>query len=128
VTVTANDGGTVTLDGELPLGDHAFLTRGSSAPSSGDPIAHLAGAPGFGFARVMVGEDGARMVPHFAAVDIASDNRLMPQTSFTSTHLFESPCESPVVEANLLYRSYPEWLAKQRGWDMSERVIAKAEK
>lgn len=112
-TITAVDGDLVTFDRPLPDGDLAWR---------GDAEA-LAGSPGFAFARVMVGADGARMVPHFLATDIASDNRLLPGESWTSTHTFAAPCDTPEVHATLVHRNYPLWLAEQRGWALSDQLM-----
>ena len=68
----------------------------------------------------MVGADGERMVPHFAAVDVASDNRLLPFDQWTSTHLFVAPCPDPVVETKLMYRSIPRPLAVSKGQAWTE--------
>jgi len=112
--------GTITTDVPLPDGDLALL----GAPlTEGGP---LAGAPGFGFARVMVGPDGERMAPHFLAVDIASDNRLLPQSEWTSEHTFE-PCEGDAeVSATLLHRAYPLALAEERGWPLRDSLMAES--
>ena len=83
----------------------------------------FAGRPGFGFARVLVGAGGERMVPHFAAVDVASDNRLLPQQSWTSEHQFQTPCEDPEVIARLIHRPYPLALARERGWEPADQVM-----
>ena len=110
--------GVATFDAPLPEGDFAYLAR-PSHPNPG-----LAGAPGFGFARVTVGADGQRMVPHFAAVDIASDNRLMPQQSWTSNHIFADDCAgTPQIHARLVYRAYPPALARARGWPMEDILM-----
>ena len=104
-TVTGVTDGVVELDVPLPEGDVAYLVRKDA----------MAGAPGFGFARVLVGSDGQRMVPHYRAVDVASDNRLLPQSDFETTHEFAVDCEAPVVTATLLHRAYPYDLAHKRG-------------
>ena len=106
--------GTVQLDGALPEGDAVYLVR----PHVRMP--DLAGAPGAAFARVMVGADGARMVPHFLAVDVASDNRLLPQQEWTSTHRFGTRCEAPVVTATLWYRRLPGDLVRERRWEVRD--------
>ena len=67
---------------------------------------------------------GTRRVPHFVATDIVRDNRLMPQTGWTSTHVFASTCAEPVVDARLLYFPYEHNTAAQRRWAMPARVIA----
>jgi hypothetical protein len=116
-TVTAVDGDRVTLDSALPLGDVAYRVRDAA----------YAGAPGFAFARVLVGADGARMVPHFLAVDVASDNRLLPTAAWTSTHEFASACAAPTVRATLLHRDYPYALATARGWAITDQVMVTSE-
>ena len=126
-SVTAvEDDGRVTLDAALPDGDFATRGEGGALPEDGDAVSARAGAPGFGFARVLAGADGARMVPHFLATDVVSDNRLMPQASATSSHQFSADCEDPVVEARLLYRPYAFGLARERGWDSAETLMAAA--
>jgi hypothetical protein len=65
------------------------------------------------------------MVPHFLAADVVSDNRLMPQASWVSSHLFASPCANPIVTATLRYRPYPLWLARERDWELYDHVMAK---
>lgn len=106
--------GTVELDRPLPAGDIAYLTRADA----------LAGQPGFGFARVLVDATGREMVPHFAAVDVRSDNRLLPGAGWTSTHVFATDCADATVRATLRYRAYPWWLQRERGWDQREIVMA----
>jgi hypothetical protein len=105
--------GIVTLDPALPDGDVADLVRGEHAH---------AGRPGAGFARVLLDKDGKRMVPHFKAVDVASDNRLMSQASWTSEHQFESPCAEPTVTVRVIQRAYPLALAQERGWPMRDKL------
>lgn len=130
--VTAVDpDGRVTFDRPLPEGDVAYRVgpdqASEGAASSSDPASWsgpAAGAPGFAFARVLVGADGARMVPHHAAVDVASDNRLLPQASWTSEHRFAAPCAEPVARAVLAHRAYPFDLARARGWDPVDTVMA----
>ncbi len=122
-TVTEVQGDVVTLDQALPQGDVAYRTKPGLRQGES-----LAGAPGFGFAKVMVGADGRRMVPHFLAVDVASDNRLMPQQSWTTQHTFRSPCPEPEVQATLIYRPYPLELANQRRWELGEEVMEEVRK
>jgi hypothetical protein len=115
--------GEVILDEPLPDGDVAYLVEPDAWPEDAAVSRGLAGAPGFGFARVMVGEDGSRMVPHYRAVDVASDNRLLPQESWTSTHVFETPCPDPQVRAVLIHRAYPYGEARTRGWTLVDSVM-----
>lgn len=111
--------GAVSLDGPLPEGALTYLVRGTE---------DHAGAPGFAFARVLAAPDGQRMVPHFVANDVVSDNRLMPQASFTTTHTFEAPCADPVVQARLLYRSYAPALAEERGWANPSQLMQQVQR
>ena len=115
--------GVVTLDAALPNGDVAYLVAPDAWPEEGAPAAAAAGAPGFGFARVLTGPDGDRMVPHFRAVDVASDNRLGPGAPWTSTHRFADTCQKPLVRAALTYRAYPQDLARARGWTVVEQLV-----
>ena len=107
--------GTLSFDAPPGEGDIAYRI---SAPEE------LAGSAGFGFARVLSGSDGDRMVPHFMAVDVVSDNRLLPQAEFVSEHQFQSPCSTPRVSARLIHRPYPLTLARERGWDVNDQVMA----
>ncbi len=109
-----SESGEVTLSGPTDGADGAYLIS--------DP-AELAGSPGFGFARVLAGQDGRRMVPHFEAVDVVSDNRLLPQEDWTSEHSFQGNCETPTVVARLIHRPYPLTLARERGWDVNDQVM-----
>ncbi len=75
---------------------------------------------------MLVGPDGARHVPHFLAVDVASDNRLMPTASWSGTWTFDAPCVEPLARARLLYRQWPLALAAERGWDPVDVVMQEA--
>lgn len=125
-TVVAVDGDLVTLDAALPVGDLAIRGEGGALPTDTETSLALAGAPGFGFARVLEGADGARGVPSFRAVDVVSDNRLMPQESYETEHRFEGACEDPdalEVRAALIYRAWPIDLARERGWVAVDTVM-----
>lgn len=117
--------GAVTLDAPLPEGDLAYL--GEAAPAEGDPMRAIAGASGFAFGRILVGQGGERQVAHFRAVDVASDNRLPPGGAWTSSHSFAASCEQPTVRARLFYRAYPLGLARERGWSNPEILMVAAE-
>jgi hypothetical protein len=123
-TIVAIAGDVASFDRTLPAGDVAYRGRGAGLPADGEPITPRAGAPGFAFARVLVAPDGRRMVPHFLAVDVASDNRLLPQQTWTSTHRFATTCEDPQVRAVLLHRPLPPELASERAYDVREAVMA----
>ncbi len=121
--LSADADGAVTLDAPLPAGDVAYRVR-AGEPEDGAAPGTWAGAAGHAFAKVLTDGAGRRMVPHFLAVDVASDNRLMPAAELTTEHRFPAACADPDVTARLLYRSFPRELAAERGWDMPERVIA----
>lgn len=124
VEIRSVDGsGQVQTDAPLPEGDVVFLVQDEPV-ADGDPLRTLAGAPGHAFAKVLVDAEGRRHVPHFLAVDIASDNRLMPHTELRTEHRFAAECEDPEVGARLLYREAPRELALERGWDSRERIVA----
>lgn len=121
-TIVAVDGDSVTFDVPLPAGDVAYRGHGDPFADPTDPRA-VAGAPGFAFARVLVDADGAEMVPHHRAVDVRSDNRILPQQEWTSSHVFATSCEQPTVDVTLVHRAYPIALASERGWDNPQQVM-----
>lgn len=125
-TILSVDGdGRVTLDAPLPDGDLALL--GEPGPLTFDaPAASLAGAPGMVFARVLVDPQGTPMVPHHRAVDMRTDNRLLPGQTWTASHAFDAPCDDPEVVARLAWRQHPVALARERGWDNPERRMGVA--
>lgn len=125
-TVVSVDGDVVTLDAQIPDADVAYRGRGAGLPEDGEASEARAGAPGFAFARVLAGADGARSVPHHLAVDVASDNRLLPGGAWTTEHRFAATCADPDVRAVLIHRAYPPGLAEQRGWTLLESVMAEA--
>lgn len=113
VTVTAVAGDRVTTDAPIPDGDVAYRVSGAA----------WAGAPGRLFQRVLVGADGARGVPDHLAVDVASDNRLLPYEPVSTTHRFRATCEAPEVTATLWWRRFPMNDANRRGWPVDDLVL-----
>jgi hypothetical protein len=129
--VVSAGGGTLTLDAAISAqpGDLVYLGDAlAAAPADGDPSRALAGAAGYTFARVLVDPAGNRGVPHYRAVDIASDNRIAPLAEATTTHAFTIPmgCAAATVTATLLYRAIPVGLGRERGWDAVDYVMASA--
>lgn len=113
-TVIGVDGATVELDEPLPDGDRAYRVSEGA----------WAGHPGFAFARVLADAQGAQMVPHYRAVDVVSDNRLMAGASWTSTHAFDaSPCSTPVVEAKVVSRAIPLHQSRRHGWALRDTTL-----
>ena len=72
------DNDRVSFDRPLPVGDVAYRI------SVNDLERVQAGQAGFAFARVLADAAGNRMVPHHRAIDVVSDNRLMPQQKWTN--------------------------------------------
>ena len=105
--------GELTFSAPLPSGERAYLIRGDAS----------AGRPGFAFARVLVDAAGNRMVPHYLAVDVASDNRLLPQQSWTSRHTFDVSCNDPTVHARLVHRDVPREQTVLRGWTAHDTTM-----
>ena len=130
-TVVSTGGGTLTLSAALAVqsGDLVYLGDVLAGPiADGDASRALAGRAGYAFARVMVDASGARNVPHYRAVDIASDNRIVDSATATTTHVFAVPpgCASATVTATLVYRPAPVTLARQRGWKAQDYVVGTA--
>ena len=126
-TITSMNGDVATFDRSLPSGDRALLGELPATTSDTRQMRALAGAPGHAFARVLVGPDGSRQVPHFLAVDVSADNRLPPQRQWTGTWTFDASCAEPTVRASLLYRAWPLALSRERGWDGSDVVITETD-
>ncbi len=117
-TVQSVEDGVVTLDEGPPrlvAGDIVYLVDGDDA----------AGAAGWLFAKVTVDAAGERGVPHYRAVDIASDNRLGPDARNSSTHLFPVPGEgeTTTVTARLLTREYAAAIANDYGWETGDEQV-----
>jgi hypothetical protein len=121
-------GSSVTLSAAVPTQTGDVVFAGDAAPmtwTDGDPSRALAGAAGFAFARVMLDPSGARFVPHYRAVDIASDNRLPPQATAKTQHVFAIPagCASATVGATILYRPLPLAWSRERSWGGRDYVV-----
>jgi len=127
-TIATVVGDKVTFDKPLPSGDVAYRSEAGGLPVKGGTPIVRAGAPGFGFARVMVGKDGRRMVPHFLGVDVASDNRILASGEWKSDHQFAATCSDPTVHAVLVHRAYPIALARERGWTPRESILVDSTK
>jgi hypothetical protein len=125
--VVGIDGDRLVFDQPLPDGTLAYLAHADKA-SSGESSGALAGHAGFAFARVLVDASGNKMVPHHLAVDVASDNRILPGESWTSTHLFPNQCPALEIEARLVHRAYPFALAKSRLWQNRDQVMLEVSK
>jgi hypothetical protein len=119
--------GALTLSAPLPEGDRVYrVAAAPGLPGDGAPLGTWAGAPGFGFGKVMVAPDGRRNVPHFVASDVVSDNRIPAGGRAEVGVDFALPCANPEVEAVLQYRRAPVELAAERGWDLREQRVTAA--
>jgi len=118
----------LVLDQALPLqeGDILYLGEALLLPEEGTGSQMLAGAAGADFARVLADASGNTMVPHYKAIDVVRDNRLLPYHSASSQHRFALPagCSQVEARARLVYRRYPPTLARERGWPSVDYVIA----
>ena len=129
-TIVSNNQGDILLDKQLSIepGDIIYLSDPwPEQPFDGQPSLHLAGLPGNSFARVMVDSQGNRNVPHYKAIDMASDNRIPPATNALSQHTFEIPedCDSGDISATIIYRQKPLNLSLERGWQTADFIVAK---
>lgn len=129
--ITAAGPADLLLDTDLALtdGDLVFVGEFAPLPVEGTPSLALAGAPGMDFGRVLVDADGDTQVPHYRAVDILRDNRLLPYESAASQHRFALPddCGQLTASARLVYRRYPLRLARERGWELLDHVFGSAD-
>jgi len=126
----------ISEDGRLSLSDRSGEPVDELWGQRGDRVWHqrqgdevgegFAGGGGFTFARVLINRAGQEMVPHFVATDLTRDNRLQPGQRWRSEHLFSGSCEAPTAVGHLIYRPYPLWLAKERGWTLRDEVMATA--
>lgn len=129
--VTGVSAGSLTLDAAIALqvGDVVYL--GEAVPAllvDGQSARGVAGAAGYTFAKTLVDPSGARHVHHYRAVDIASDNRIPPLAMAKTSHTFRLPagCSTGQVTAAVLYRPVPVDMARLRGWEAKDWVIAEA--
>lgn len=79
-----------------------------------------AGAPGWLYAKVLVDAEGNRAVPHYRAIDVASDNRIPGFGSATSVHSF--PTGELTVTATLLRRDHASSVSEPYGWPSADRL------
>ncbi|MBL8742275.1 MAG: carboxypeptidase regulatory-like domain-containing protein [Myxococcales bacterium] len=128
-TVVSVGAGSLIVDTAVTVlpGDLVFL--GDALPADlavadGEQARSLSGAPGVVFSRVMLDPLGVRNAPHYRAIDIASDSRIRPGESATTTHSFAIPagCLQADVHATVLYRPLPLRLAAERAWDARDYV------
>lgn len=124
--VTAVGGASFTVDAALPVqaGDRLYL---GEALAVGDavPSGAYAGALGTTFGKVLVDADGNRQVPHFAAIDVVSDNRIPSGVTQSTSYRFALPgaCPDATITATLLYRPHPLAEARRRGWDGRDHLV-----
>ncbi|MEJ7734825.1 MAG: carboxypeptidase-like regulatory domain-containing protein [Polyangiaceae bacterium] len=129
-TVVSVAGGVITLDAALAPIEGTACCSARRWPAHRWTARRRARwpAPRAELARVLVDPAGERLVPHYRAVDMASDNRLAPQIEQVTAHTFALPpaCDAAQVSATLVYRPVPLHLAALRGWEARDWVIAEA--
>jgi len=116
VAVSSVEGDVLTLAGDAPQlqsGDRVYVTA----------EADYAGTPGWVYAKILVDADGARGVPHYRAVDVASDNRIAPGSTASSTHLFPVQSGTLTIEATLIRRDRAAPVAEIYGWTVDDETI-----
>lgn len=112
VAIAAVAGDTVTLaraPADVLPGDVAYVVTGAD---------EWAGAPGALFGKVLVDRDGARGVPQYRAVSVASDDRIAAAAEARSSHLVPDPGAGHllVVTARAIYRRAADGIARTYGW------------
>ncbi len=124
--VASVDASGVRVARGVPEGSERAVLIADSFPADGATADPLMGLPGFAFARVLVDANGNEMVPHHLAVDVQSDNRILPSQSFTTEHQFVATCDVPEVHAILVHRAYPWSVAQSYGWTLTDSVMDEA--
>ncbi len=89
----------------------------------------LTGQAGQSFAKILIDDTGRRQVPHYRAIDIVRDNRILPGSNVVLEHSFDLPegCTSGSVTATMVYRPVPISVAEMYGWDSKDYTIATSE-
>jgi len=125
------DGDVLTLDQApvLEIGDRVHLGDAwPEEPEDGQDALHLAGRAGTSFSKVLLDSAGNRHVPHYRAVDLASDNRIPPGSNALTSHAFDLPegCSAGEIRATVLYRPIPLNMARVRGWSSTDHIVSTA--
>lgn len=110
--------GTLTLAEAPPDtkdGDRIYIVKAGS---------DLAGSPGWLYAKTLTDSEGQRAVPHYRAVDVASDNRIAPGSTGYSEHRFARHDGMLTFEVSLMRREQPAAISDQYGWASTDTVIA----
>ncbi|MBI2377234.1 MAG: hypothetical protein HYV07_24755 [Deltaproteobacteria bacterium] len=107
----------------------AQLLDGSTVPDyggEGDSPRDYAGKPGRGYAKVLGDGTGARNVLFWRATEVIEDTRIRAGQKELAEFRFGVPADGgPVtVKATLIYRRAFIDLARAKGWDMEDIVIA----
>jgi hypothetical protein len=127
--VVSIDESQVQLDATLDVlpGDIVFLGEvWPDEPNDGQNSMALAGEAGYSFSKILIDAEGNRHVPHYRAIDIASDNRISPGTNVVTEHVFSIPseCNTGTVTATVLYRPIPLAFAQERAWEAVDYIIS----
>ncbi|MED5372542.1 MAG: hypothetical protein VX899_16120 [Myxococcota bacterium] len=119
--ISVSGTGALTTSAPIPSGDRIHLL-----PAVEDTLAltALAGTPGVSFQRLLVDADGTPMVPHHAAVDLLADNRIAPSASVTQSWTLPECAGTLQVDAQLLHRDTAWDLAAEKGWSVTDTLMA----
>ena len=116
VAVLSVDGSRLELGGEGPVlqdGDRFYVAT----------EADYAGASGWFYGKVLVDAEGSRGVPHYRAVDVASDNRIARNTSSSTAYRFPLEGSTLTVEATLIRREQAAPVSDLYGWPSNDELI-----
>ena len=113
------------IDRHLILVVQAFSATNEPVEVSGPRLSDLAGSlsgeAGKLFGQVLVGEDGASPIPFWQPVIEQIDSRLKPGE--TSQFTFHTRIVANRLRIRLIYRSFWESVAKEKGWPANEMVV-----
>ena len=116
------------------VGDTVTLEREPTDPLPGDIVyvvsgpAEWAGAPGALYGQILVDRDGARGVPQYRAVGVASDHRIAAAAEASTAHLVPGPGAGAelVVTARAIYRRAADRIVRMYAWTHDDLEIAVA--
>ncbi len=116
VEVLSTDGWNLELEADLPdiqMGDRFYVA------TDGDQ----AGAPGWLYGKILVDAEGSRGVPHYRAIDVASDNRIAQGNASSFEARFPLLEEKLTIEAQLIRRDHGAYIAELYGWTTIDELI-----
>ena len=82
----------------------------------------LAGRPGWLYAKLLVGEQGASPLPFWVPGSEVRDTRLSPGRADQRSFVFSGPVAR--IEVRLWYRAFWHEVAAARGWTDNDMLVA----